>query len=161
MRGFAWPFGLGYNRFEANGSIRASEEGYVKALVLEAYNKFVYQDVPEPEMGAEDVLIEVAACGICGSDVHGMDGSSGRRIPPIIMGHEAAGTIAQVGAKVTGWQVGGRRTRDREDRPHARPAQHLQPLSPKPPEGFALSHGLIGGRKGRKYSTGNAPQFLR
>jgi len=84
----------------------------MKALVLEAYSRFVYQDVPDPELSPDDVLIEVRACGICGSDVHGMDGSTGRRIPPIIMGHEAAGVIVRVGEKVTGWQVGDRVTFD-------------------------------------------------
>jgi L-iditol 2-dehydrogenase len=84
----------------------------MKALLLEAYNHFVYQDVPEPEIGPDDVLVQVAACGICGSDVHGMDGSSGRRIPPVIMGHEASGTIAAKGDLVTGWQVGERVTFD-------------------------------------------------
>jgi L-iditol 2-dehydrogenase len=68
--------------------------------------------MPEPEMGPEDVLIHVSACGICGSDVHGMDGSSGRRIPPIIMGHEAAGVITQVGSAVAGWKPGDRVTFD-------------------------------------------------
>ncbi|MEM9161146.1 MAG: galactitol-1-phosphate 5-dehydrogenase, partial [Verrucomicrobiota bacterium] len=58
-------------------------------------------------------LIKVAACGICGSDVHGMDGSSGRRIPPIVMGHEAAGTIAEVGDLVDSrWKQGDRVTFD-------------------------------------------------
>ena len=84
----------------------------MKALVLESYHRFAYKDVPEPEMGSRDVLIEVRACGICGSDVHGMDGSTGRRIPPIIMGHEAAGVIAHVGEEATGWQVGDRVTFD-------------------------------------------------
>ena len=84
----------------------------MKALVLEAYNQFVYQEVPAPEMGPDDVLIQVVACGICGSDVHGMDGSSGRRIPPVIMGHEAAGMISAMGKDVTGWQVGDRVTFD-------------------------------------------------
>ncbi len=84
----------------------------MKALVLEEYNHFVYKDVPEPQIGPEDVLIQVKACGICGSDVHGMDGSSGRRIPPLVMGHEAAGVIAEVGSRVTGWQAGDRVTFD-------------------------------------------------
>jgi len=84
----------------------------VKALVLEQYRQLVYKDMPEPEMGPEDVLIHVSACGICGSDVHGMDGSSGRRIPPIIMGHEAAGVITQVGSAVAGWKPGDRVTFD-------------------------------------------------
>jgi L-iditol 2-dehydrogenase len=74
----------------------------MKALILKAYNNLVYEDIPQPEIGAEDVLIEVKACGICGSDVHGMDGSTGRRLPPIIMGHEAAGVIAEVGADAGG-----------------------------------------------------------
>ena len=84
----------------------------MKALVLEQPNQLVYQDVPQPVIGPDDVLIQVKATGICGSDIHGMDGSTGRRIPPIIMGHEAAGMIAQVGAEVSGWQVGDRVTFD-------------------------------------------------
>jgi L-iditol 2-dehydrogenase len=84
----------------------------MKALVLQEYNHFVYQDVPEPEVDPQDVLIQVKACGICGSDVHGMDGSSGRRIPPVIMGHEASGVIVRLGSGVTGWQVGDRVTFD-------------------------------------------------
>jgi L-iditol 2-dehydrogenase len=84
----------------------------MKALVLTEYKKFELQDVPTPEFGEDEVLIEVKACGICGSDVHGMDGSTGRRRPPVIMGHEAAGVIAQVGPGVTGWKVGDRVTFD-------------------------------------------------
>jgi L-iditol 2-dehydrogenase len=84
----------------------------MKALVLEAYKQLVYRDMPEPDVEADEVLVQVAACGICGSDVHGLDGSTGRRIPPLIMGHEAAGTVAAVGAAVTGWQIGDRVTFD-------------------------------------------------
>ena len=84
----------------------------MKALVLEAYETLVYKDVPTPPVGPEDVLIAVKACGICGSDIHGMDGSTGRRIPPIIMGHEAAGIIAEVGSQVVGWRPGDRVTFD-------------------------------------------------
>jgi L-iditol 2-dehydrogenase len=84
----------------------------MKALVLEAYNQLVYQDVPEPKMEPDDVLVQVKACGICGSDVHGMDGSTGRRIPPLIMGHEASGIIAEVGSKVDIFHPGERVTFD-------------------------------------------------
>lgn len=84
----------------------------MKALVLKEYKQFSYEDVPLPQYGAADVLIAVKACGICGSDVHGMDGSTGRRRPPIIMGHEAAGVITEVGSGVTGWQKGDRVTFD-------------------------------------------------
>jgi L-iditol 2-dehydrogenase len=84
----------------------------MKALVLTAFNHFEMQDWPVPEVGPEEVLLKVAACGICGSDVHGMDGSSGRRKPPIIMGHEAAGVIERLGRDVTGWAIGDRVTFD-------------------------------------------------
>jgi L-iditol 2-dehydrogenase len=84
----------------------------MKALVLQEYRKLVYQDVPLPEMQDDEVLIRVKAVGICGSDVHGMDGSTGRRIPPVIMGHEAAGVIEATGKQVTGWQPGDRVTFD-------------------------------------------------
>lgn len=65
-----------------------------------------------PEIAADEVLIKVRACGICGSDVHGMDGSTGRRIPPIVMGHEAAGDIVAVGSEATEWKPGDRVTFD-------------------------------------------------
>ena len=84
----------------------------MKALVLKEYNKFAVEDVPVPEYGSKDVLIRVKACSICGSDVHGMDGSTGRRIPPIIMGHEASGVIEKTGAEVTGYKPGDRVTFD-------------------------------------------------
>ncbi|MFO7933479.1 MAG: galactitol-1-phosphate 5-dehydrogenase [Bacteroidales bacterium] len=84
----------------------------MKALVLEQYNQLVYKDVPDPEVADDEVLVRVKAAGICGSDVHGMDGSSGRRIPPLIMGHEASGEIVSVGAGVQGWKEGDRVTFD-------------------------------------------------
>lgn len=84
----------------------------MQALVLTAYNTFEIQDAPEPELGPEDVLIRVGACGICGSDIHGMDGSSGRRRPPIVMGHEAAGAVVRAGENVKKWQPGDRVTFD-------------------------------------------------
>jgi L-iditol 2-dehydrogenase len=84
----------------------------MQALVLTEYRKLELQDVDQPKIGPEDVLVQVAACGICGSDVHGYDGSSGRRVPPIIMGHEAAGTIAEVGSSVNRVQIGDRVTFD-------------------------------------------------
>ena len=72
----------------------------MKALLLEEYNKLTVKDVPEPEVGEHDVLVAIRACGICGSDIHGFDGSSGRRIPPLIMGHEASGVVARTGSAV-------------------------------------------------------------
>jgi 2-desacetyl-2-hydroxyethyl bacteriochlorophyllide A dehydrogenase len=84
----------------------------MKALVLEEYNKLVYKDMPDPEIKAGEVLVQVKACGICGSDIHGMDGSTGRRIPPLIMGHEASGIIAKTGEDVKDWKTGDRVTFD-------------------------------------------------
>jgi L-iditol 2-dehydrogenase len=84
----------------------------VKALLLQAYNDLDVVDLPEPTPGMDEVMIQVAACGICGSDVHGYDGSTGRRIPPIVMGHEAAGTVIAVGGQVSGFIPGDRVTFD-------------------------------------------------
>ena len=84
----------------------------MKALLLCEYKKLEVVELPRPEAGEGELLIRIHACGICGSDVHGMDGSSGRRIPPIVMGHEAAGEIAQTGSGVTGWKTGDRVTFD-------------------------------------------------
>jgi L-iditol 2-dehydrogenase len=84
----------------------------MKALLLSEYKKLEVADLPRPVPGKGEVLVQVAACGICGSDVHGYDGTSGRRIPPIVMGHEAAGTIAEVGTGVMSFQPGERVTFD-------------------------------------------------
>ncbi len=84
----------------------------MKALVLTKYKKIELLDVPVPVIQPGEVLVRVKAVGICGSDVHGMDGSTGRRIPPIIMGHEAAGVIELAGADVKDWQPGDRVTFD-------------------------------------------------
>ncbi len=84
----------------------------MKALVLDEYKQLNYRDFPDPVPESGEVLIRVKACGICGSDVHGMDGSTGRRKPPIIMGHEASGVIEALGEGVKGWKVGDRVTFD-------------------------------------------------
>jgi L-iditol 2-dehydrogenase len=84
----------------------------MNALILSEYKQFTLEDVPVPVCGPTDVLVQVAACGICGSDVHGYDGASGRRIPPIVMGHEAAGTVAAVGSEVRAFSPGDRVTFD-------------------------------------------------
>jgi L-iditol 2-dehydrogenase len=84
----------------------------MRALVLEDVRELRFREVPEPSVNEHDVLIRVKACGICGSDVHGYDGSTGRRIPPLIMGHEASGVVAQVGSAVTAFAPGDRVTFD-------------------------------------------------
>jgi L-iditol 2-dehydrogenase len=84
----------------------------MKALLLKNYKDLELVEFPTPEVGPDDVLIRVKACGICGSDVHGFDGSTGRRIPPIVMGHEAAGVIHAAGSNVKGYSEGDRVTFD-------------------------------------------------
>jgi len=78
----------------------------MKAMVLTDVCKFTYMDVDTPMPKAGEVQINIKAVSICGSDVHGYDGSSGRRIPPIICGHEASGMISALGEGVTGFKVG-------------------------------------------------------
>jgi len=58
------------------------------------------EDVPDPQLGPDDVLVRVKAVGICGSDLHAYEGISKRRVPPLIMGHEMAGEIAETGKDV-------------------------------------------------------------
>ena len=84
----------------------------MKALVLNEYKKLDLMDVPNPDAAPNEVLVRVRSCGICGSDVHGYDGSSGRRIPPVIMGHEASGVVAEVGNGVRAFDPGERVTFD-------------------------------------------------
>ncbi|NET57322.1 MAG: alcohol dehydrogenase catalytic domain-containing protein [Symploca sp. SIO2E6] len=78
----------------------------MKAQVFRGVNQLSYEEVPVPELGADEVLVQVRVVGLCQSDI--------KKIcyplyePPRIYGHETAGTIAAVGANVTGWQVGQR-----------------------------------------------------
>lgn len=84
----------------------------MKALLLSQYRHLELTELAIPTPGPEEILMRVAACGICGSDVHGYDGSSGRRIPPIVMGHEASGTVAAIGEAVREFAAGNRVTVD-------------------------------------------------
>ncbi|HZI79204.1 MAG TPA: galactitol-1-phosphate 5-dehydrogenase [Vicinamibacterales bacterium] len=80
----------------------------MRALLLSAYKTLSVVEMPTPEVGDDEALVRVRACGICGSDIHGYDGSTGRRIPPLVMGHEAAGVIERVGRGVVGFASGDR-----------------------------------------------------
>jgi len=92
--------------------LREVRRPLMNALLLSEYKHLEVTTLPVPVPGPSDVLVQVAACGICGSDVHGYDGTSGRRIPPIVMGHEAAGIVAAIGSNVNGLKVGDRVTFD-------------------------------------------------
>jgi L-iditol 2-dehydrogenase len=84
----------------------------MKALLMRKYKELELADLPVPSIGPAELLVRVRACGICGSDVHGFDGSTGRRQPPIIMGHEAAGVVEEVGREVAEFKPGDRVTFD-------------------------------------------------
>lgn len=66
------------------------------------------EQVPMPDMEPDSCLVRVRACGICGSDVHGYTGKTGRRVPPMTMGHEFSGEIVAVGREVSGFSPGDR-----------------------------------------------------
>ena len=80
----------------------------MKALLYTKPYCLEYSDFTRPVIGDDEVLISVKACGICGSDVHGFTGKTGRRIPPLIMGHEAAGTVEEAGDNVKRFEKGDR-----------------------------------------------------
>jgi threonine dehydrogenase-like Zn-dependent dehydrogenase len=80
----------------------------MQALVYPDYGEMVVQEVPEPSPGPGEVLVRVGACGICGSELGSFASRSARRPPPLVMGHEFAGTVAALGTDVTGLRVGER-----------------------------------------------------
>lgn len=80
----------------------------MRALELTATERLEMVERPQPQPAPDEVLIRVRAVGICGSDVHGYAGVGGRRIPPIVMGHELAGEVCAVGDAVSGIGVGDR-----------------------------------------------------
>lgn len=84
----------------------------MRALQLAEYKKLELVEIDRPSIAPNEVLIAIRACGICGSDIHGYDGSSGRRIPPLVMGHEAAGVIVETGSDVTRFETDQRVTFD-------------------------------------------------
>ena len=84
----------------------------MKALLLTAPSKLEFTDFPDPKPADDEVLLRIRACGICGSDIHGWDGSSGRRRPPLIMGHEASGEVVAAGPRAKAWRAGDRVTFD-------------------------------------------------
>jgi alcohol dehydrogenase len=65
----------------------------MKALVYTDTNEVIYRDEPDPATATGDVLVEVEATGICGSDMHAYHGKDPRRVPPLILGHEVAGSL--------------------------------------------------------------------
>ncbi|MCI9142012.1 MAG: zinc-dependent alcohol dehydrogenase family protein [Lachnospiraceae bacterium] len=80
----------------------------MKAAVFQGKEKIVIQERSVPELRDDEVLIRVAACGVCGTDVHIYRGEKGSAQvnPPVVLGHEFAGTVAAVGKAVKAWKIG-------------------------------------------------------
>ena len=72
----------------------------MKAVIYREPGRVEYGEIPEKELRAGEVKLAVDACGICGSDVQGYLGRTGRRIPPMVMGHEFCGTVVETGEGV-------------------------------------------------------------
>lgn len=82
----------------------------MKSAVFYGKHDMRVEESPMPKVGKEDVLIQVKACGICGTDVHIYEGDKGAAevTPPTILGHEFSGVVADVGSSVTNVKVGDR-----------------------------------------------------
>jgi len=78
----------------------------MKAIYYPAWDELELRDVPEPSPKPREVVLRVAAAGICGSELHGFVTHAARRTPPAIPGHEFCGQVAEVGPGVTGYQQG-------------------------------------------------------
>jgi len=81
----------------------------MKALVYQEFDRLGLEEVAEPgHPSGKEVLLEVAACGICGSELESFNNRSPRRKPPLILGHEFCATIAETGPEVVNWKPGDR-----------------------------------------------------
>lgn len=80
----------------------------MKAAIFEgAHKPLSIREVEPPGIGAEDVLVKIAACGVCHTDLHYIDhGVPTYKAPPMILGHEASGVVARTGANVSRFQEG-------------------------------------------------------
>lgn len=82
----------------------------MKSAVFYGKHDLRIEDSAMPEVGAQDVLIQIKACGVCGTDVHIYEGDKGAAevTPPTILGHEFAGVVTEIGSAVTNIKVGDR-----------------------------------------------------
>ncbi|MGA2546575.1 MAG: galactitol-1-phosphate 5-dehydrogenase [Rectinemataceae bacterium] len=80
----------------------------MRGLVYYGPEHLEMAQLPDPEAAEGEVLLKVKATGICGSDLHGYLGKTGRRIAPMVMGHEFAGEVLELGPKVKGFNIGDR-----------------------------------------------------
>ncbi len=82
----------------------------MRALVYEGPRQMNVRNVPVPSLGEREVLIRVERVGICGSELGGFLGHNSLRVPPLVMGHEFSGVVAEVGAGATKFRQGDRVT---------------------------------------------------
>jgi threonine dehydrogenase-like Zn-dependent dehydrogenase len=80
----------------------------MRAAVWHGGRDIRIEDVPRPTIGPDDALIKVKAVGICGSELHAYEGLSKRRVPPLVMGHEFAGVVEEIGERSNGIRIGDR-----------------------------------------------------
>lgn len=80
----------------------------MKAAVFQGKGKIVVEERPIPALKDDEILLRVAACGVCGTDVHIYGGEKGSAEvnPPVVLGHEFAGTVVNVGKAVSAWKAG-------------------------------------------------------
>jgi L-iditol 2-dehydrogenase len=78
----------------------------MKALVYTAPHRLELQDLATPSIKPDEALVRIRAVGVCGSDLHGFLGKSKKRIPPLVLGHEFCGEVAEVGNQVAGFKPG-------------------------------------------------------
>jgi len=104
------------------------------------------REVPVPAIGPEDVLLEVAAVGVCGSDLHQWLGTQSWKVNyPVVLGHEFTGVVREKGERVTSWREG--------DRVASETAAVIDPASPMTRQGL---YNLDSKRRGFGYGVDGA-----
>src|SRR5438093_13106252 len=78
----------------------------MKALVYTAPRRLELRDLAVPAIGPDEALVRIRAVGVCGSDLHGFLGKSKKRVPPLVLGHEFCGEVADVGGQVFDFKPG-------------------------------------------------------
>lgn len=78
----------------------------MKTLLYPAWDRIEFSDRPRPSPATDEVILRVAACGLCGSELEAIKSHSPRRTPPLVLGHEFCGVVDEVGAEVSGFRIG-------------------------------------------------------
>jgi len=78
----------------------------MKALVYTGPHRLELLDLPQPSPKPGEVLLRVRAVGVCGSDLDGFRGKSKKRVPPLVLGHEFSGEVAEIGSNVSSFVRG-------------------------------------------------------